>query len=128
MVTLTVQNAAAKTVEFMVSDNGLGMDADEARIALQPFSQVDDDLSRRHQGTGLGLPLAQRLAEIHGGSLRIESEKSRGTRVVVRLPQAHTVDEIEQHAEEMVTHPSDRSAYRTRDGDPGDRPPSSRTA
>jgi signal transduction histidine kinase len=128
MVTLTVQNAAAKTVEFMVSDNGLGMDADEARIALQPFSQVDDDLSRRHQGTGLGLPLAQRLAEIHGGSLRIESEKSRGTRVVVRLQQAHTVDEIEQHAEEMVMHRSDRSAYRTRDGDPGDRPPSSRTA
>jgi hypothetical protein len=68
------------------------------------------------------------VTEIHGGSLHIESEKSRGTRVVVRLQQAHTVDEIEQHAEEMVMHRSDRSAYRTRDGDPGDRPPSSRTA
>ena len=143
-VTLMVQNAGADSVEFIVADNGPGMGAEEARIALQPFSQVDDDLSRRHQGTGLGLPLAQRLAEIHGGSLRIESEKSRGTRVVVRLPLAHAVDEIEQHAEELVTLPSQGKAlssvsgsrdpsaaraYRTRDGDPGDTPPSrSRTA
>ena len=78
VVTLRVQNAAAETVKFTVTDNGPGMGAEEARIALQPFSEVDEDLSRRHQGTGLGLPLAQRLAKIHGGSLRIESEKSRG--------------------------------------------------
>ena len=97
VVTLRVQNAAAEMVDFIVTDNGPGMGADEARIALQPFSQVDDDLTRRHQGTGLGLPLAQRLAEIHGGSLRIESEKSRGTRVVVRLPQAHDAEAAEQH-------------------------------
>ncbi len=103
MITLTVQNAVAETVEFIVTDHGPGMGADEARIALQPFSQVDDDLTRRHQGTGLGLSLAQRLAEIHGGSLRIESQKSRGTRVVIRLPQAHGAEAAEQHAEKVVT-------------------------
>ncbi len=47
----------------------------EIKIALEPFGQVDDGLSRRHEGTGLGLPLASRLAELHGGSFHIDSQK-----------------------------------------------------
>jgi two-component system cell cycle sensor histidine kinase PleC len=64
------------------------MTPDEVRIALEPFGQVDARLSREHEGTGLGLPLARRLAELHGGSLRVESEKGVGTRVIVTLPAA----------------------------------------
>jgi hypothetical protein len=51
-----------------------------------PRANVDDRLARSYQGASLGLPLAERLGGIHGGSLRIESEKGRGTRVIVRLP------------------------------------------
>jgi two-component system, cell cycle sensor histidine kinase PleC len=87
-VSLTVRQTEEGMVEFAVADHGPGMSAGEARIALQPFGQVEDGLTRSHNGTGLGLPLAQRLAEIHGGSLRIDSEKGHGTRVVVRLPEA----------------------------------------
>jgi two-component system cell cycle sensor histidine kinase PleC len=58
----------------------------EIDIALQPFRQLEPVHTRRHDGTGLGLPLAQRLAELHGGSLHIESEKGCGTRVSVTLP------------------------------------------
>jgi signal transduction histidine kinase len=104
IVTLTVRGADAGAVEFIVADNGSGMAAEEAQIALQPFGQVDDGLTRCHEGAGLGLPLAERLAEIHGGSLRIESEKGRGTRVIVRLPQARGVDAAKHSLEEVGYH------------------------
>ena len=52
---------------------------------------MDAGLARPHEGTGLGLPLARKLAELHGGSLAIESEKGRGTTVTVMLPPARTV-------------------------------------
>ena len=75
------------------------MSFDEAQIALQPFGQVEDDLTRSHNGTGLGLPLAQRLAELHRGSLEIESDRGHGTRVVVRLPQAAALHASPQRLE-----------------------------
>jgi PAS domain S-box-containing protein len=74
------------SVVFEVSDTGPGMTEDEIEIALQPFRQVDATHKRQLEGTGLGLPLAQRLAELHGGSLRIESEKGRGTMVSITIP------------------------------------------
>ena len=74
------------SVVFEVSDTGPGMTADEVEIALQPFGQVDAGYSRHFEGTGLGLPLAKRLAELHGGSLVIDSEKGRGTTVSVTIP------------------------------------------
>jgi len=87
-VRLTVREGDEDMIEFVVEDSGPGMSAAEAQIALQPFGQVEDDLTRSHNGTGLGLPLAQRLAELHGGSLQIDSHKGNGARVIVRLPQA----------------------------------------
>jgi PAS domain S-box-containing protein len=79
-------------VIFEVRDTGLGMTAEEIGVALQPFGQVDSSHTRRYEGTGLGLPLAQKLAELHGGSLRIESEKGRGTTVTVTFPASRVVD------------------------------------
>ena len=69
-----------------IEDSGIGMSAEEVEIALTPFRQVDGSLSREHEGTGLGLPLAKRLVELHGGSLEIESAPGEGTRVELRLP------------------------------------------
>jgi signal transduction histidine kinase len=69
-----------------VRDNGAGMTASEIEIALEPFGQVDAGPDRRHEGTGLGLPLARRLAQLHGGSLSIDSEKGRGTTVELVIP------------------------------------------
>ncbi|HEV2186600.1 MAG TPA: ATP-binding protein [Stellaceae bacterium] len=81
------------SIVFEVRDTGHGMSAEEIDIALQPFGQVDSGHTRRYEGTGLGLPLAQKLAELHGGSLHIQSEKSRGTTVTVTLPASRVVDE-----------------------------------
>jgi signal transduction histidine kinase len=69
-----------------VADDGIGMTPQQIPIALEPFGQVDSSLSRRHEGTGLGLPLCRRFAEAHGGSLSIESVLGEGTVVTVRLP------------------------------------------
>ncbi len=76
---------------FVVRDNGRGMIEDEIEIALERFGQVDGGLARRHEGSGLGLPLARKLAELHGGSLTLHSEKGRGTTATVVLPPSRVV-------------------------------------
>jgi len=69
-----------------VSDRGIGMDAAEIATAVSRFGQVASAWSRKHPGTGLGLPLAIGLVELHGGTVAIESRKGVGTTVTVRLP------------------------------------------
>jgi len=69
-----------------VQDTGVGMDEDEVKVALSPFGQVDGTRTRWREGTGLGLPIAKALIELHGGSLSIASAKSVGTHVIVKLP------------------------------------------
>ena len=73
-------------IEIAVADDGIGMRPEEVPVALEPFRQLDSRLSRHFEGTGLGLPLAKRLIELHGGSLMIETALERGTRVTLRLP------------------------------------------
>ena len=72
---------------FQVSDTGIGMTAQQISVALTPFGQVQNAYSRKHTGTGLGLPLSRRLVEAMGGSFDLQSEPGRGTRICIRLPQ-----------------------------------------
>ena len=65
---------------------GIGIAIDDIPKALAPFSQIDGDLNRKYEGTGLGLPLAKSLVELHGGSLNLQSEVDIGTTVTVRFP------------------------------------------
>jgi signal transduction histidine kinase len=69
-----------------VEDTGIGIPAEYLGRVGAPFVQVDNSHTRRHAGTGLGLALSRSLAELHGGTLGIESEPGKGTRVIVRLP------------------------------------------
>ena len=85
-VVITVRQPGPDAIAFEVRDTGIGMSEPEISIALEPFGQVDAGFSRRHEGTGLGLPLASRLTELHGGSLTIESRKGHGTTATVTLP------------------------------------------
>jgi PAS domain S-box-containing protein len=73
---------------FEVSDTGIGIAAKDIARALAPFGQVDARISRRFEGTGLGLPLAKSLAELHGGAFELTSQPDVGTRVTIRLPAA----------------------------------------
>jgi two-component system cell cycle sensor histidine kinase PleC len=69
-----------------VTDTGEGMTASEVETAMRPFGQVETGFNKRHEGTGLGLPIAYALVRMHGGDLRIDSQKGAGTRVTVILP------------------------------------------
>jgi PAS domain S-box-containing protein len=73
-------------VAIRVRDTGIGMEAEDIPKALEPFVQVDSRLSRKYEGTGLGLPLSRALVELHGGRLQIESQPGHGTTVTVLLP------------------------------------------
>jgi len=77
---------AADGIEFSIRDTGIGMDDAGIKIAMSPFGQVESPFSRMHEGTGLGLPLTQRLVALIGGRMDISSEKGVGTLVKVTLP------------------------------------------
>ena len=82
----------ADGIVVTVADTGIGMTPEDIAIAFEPFRQVDDVLSRRYEGTGLGLPLARALAELHGGRLEIESTPGLSTTVRLWLPRERTID------------------------------------
>ncbi len=71
---------------FQIADTGIGIALKDIPVALTPFKQLDSDLNRKFDGTGLGLPLTKSLAEMHGGSLDLQSEPGVGTTVTVRFP------------------------------------------
>ena len=75
----------------VVRDSGVGMTSDEIEVSLTPFGQVDGTRTRWREGTGLGLPIAKALVELHGGKLEIQSTKNVGTAVAVFLPSRHSV-------------------------------------
>jgi signal transduction histidine kinase len=76
----------ADGLEFSIRDTGIGMDEAGIRIAMSPFGQIESPFSRMHEGTGLGLPLTQRLVSLIGGRMEITSAKGVGTLVKVTLP------------------------------------------
>jgi signal transduction histidine kinase len=79
---------AAAEGGFEIRDAGIGMSEAEIRTALEPLTQVDGRLERLEEGAGMGLPLARKLVELHGGTLEISSAPGAGTGVRVRLPLA----------------------------------------
>jgi two-component system, cell cycle sensor histidine kinase PleC len=91
-------NAKAQAIEIAVKDNGTGIADEDIAVCLAPFGQADSSLSRRHQGTGLGLPLSKKFAELMGGRLEIKSAVGVGTTVTVALPAAASAKTSPQKA------------------------------
>ena len=71
---------------FQIIDTGIGIAPEDMPKALSRFGQVDGDISRQYEGSGLGLPLAKALVEAHGGDFELQSEVGVGTTATVRLP------------------------------------------
>ena len=85
-VTLKAWRSKGSGLVLQVIDTGIGMAPNEIPKAFSKFAQVDNDLDRKYDGTGLGLPLAKGLVELHGGSLDLQSQVGVGTTATVRFP------------------------------------------
>ncbi|MBD2355963.1 response regulator [Tolypothrix sp. FACHB-123] len=79
-------NFPQQAVKFRVMDTGIGIAATDMNKLFQPFVQLDSSLSRRYPGTGLGLSLVRRIVDLHGGSIKVESELGQGSCFSVLLP------------------------------------------
>ncbi|NCC51251.1 MAG: hypothetical protein EOM20_08555, partial [Spartobacteria bacterium] len=76
-------------LHLLVKDTGPGVPAEKQSLIFEPFEQVDTSFSRLHGGVGLGLPICKRLAELMGGSIRLESAPGQGAAFYVSLPVSH---------------------------------------
>lgn len=90
-VEVSQQLSADGGIEFIVMDDGPGMTAEEQKRVLEPFVQADAGLARRHEGTGLGLPLVKAFTEAHGGKFVLSAQPGVGTRAAVCFPASRSV-------------------------------------
>jgi signal transduction histidine kinase len=99
-------------VAISVSDTGIGMQEADLPTAMQVFGQVKTPSKTSHNGTGLGLPLAKELAELHGGSIEIESVAGFGTTVTIVLPtEGPTALQEKLYQDVSVTSPYSQTAH-----------------
>jgi PAS domain S-box-containing protein len=80
-------------MRLCVTDTGIGIAPEHIETVLAPFGQIESALSRKNQGTGLGLPLTKALVELHDGTLEIDSTVGSGTKVTVTLPAARVLQQ-----------------------------------
>lgn len=85
-ITIRAQKTISGNISIVIRDTGVGMTPEELSIALTPFGQVDGGHNRMREGTGLGLPIAKALVELHQGRWEIKSEKGKGTETAIMLP------------------------------------------
>ncbi|MFS8119938.1 MAG: ATP-binding protein [Microcoleus sp.] len=80
-------NYSSQVLIFRVSDTGIGMTDEQLDQIFKPFTQADASTTRKYGGTGLGLTISQRLCEILGGEISVESEDGKGSTFIVSLPE-----------------------------------------
>jgi signal transduction histidine kinase/CBS domain-containing protein/ActR/RegA family two-component response regulator len=80
------QSTSSRQIAFSVIDTGIGIAPENINKLFQSFVQIDSRLSRQYAGTGLGLSLAKRIAQMHGGNITVESEVDRGSCFTLLLP------------------------------------------
>jgi len=79
-------------ITVVVADTGIGIAAEDLETIMKPFGQAHNPMTRGEEGTGLGLPLAKALTELHGGTLTLNSVPENGTTVRVRLPANRVIE------------------------------------
>jgi signal transduction histidine kinase len=95
-VTVTAGLDDLDALFIRVTDTGIGIAPGDIPKAMQPFMQIDNSLQRKYSGTGLGLPLAKSMTELHGGKLVLESTVDVGTTITVQFPAERTTRLMDQ--------------------------------
>jgi signal transduction histidine kinase len=88
-VRVSVRGVEGDRVAFAVADTGVGIELEDQARIFEDFAQVDGQVQRRRRGTGLGLPLSRKLAELLGGTLTVESRPGRGSAFTLELPREY---------------------------------------
>ncbi len=86
-----------KVVRIDIEDDGIGIPEEHLRHVFEPFTQLDSRLSRHHEGTGLGLPIVQRIVDLHGGVVEVRSTVGKGSTFTVILPWEDMQQTIFEH-------------------------------
>jgi signal transduction histidine kinase len=95
-VTISCHQDAQSRIGIRVSDTGIGMSAQGIEKAMSLYGQVDSKIARTQQGTGLGLPISNSLARLHGGELVVTSMEGEGTQITLWLPRERIVPQDAQ--------------------------------
>ncbi|MDH3472330.1 MAG: HAMP domain-containing histidine kinase, partial [Rhodospirillales bacterium] len=93
-VTITANLDEIGNLSISVIDTGIGMAAADIQKIFEPFAQIDGELNRKYEGTGLGIPLAVSLARLHGAHIAIESDIGMGTKATLVLPADRVIPEV----------------------------------
>ena len=88
------ESAGTMVVKFSITDTGIGIDKNDLDRLFKPFSQIDGSLTRKYGGTGLGLVISKKLAELMHGSITCESELGKGSLFTVTIPFSRAHQEI----------------------------------
>ncbi len=104
---------------FTVWDTGTGISKDHQAGLFQPYFQISNDIVTREEGTGLGLAVTRKLAELHGGSVDVESELAHGSRFTIILPltqeeeeRTHCCAGVPEYSHSLLASPSSHSGKR----------------
>jgi signal transduction histidine kinase len=84
---VTIKISYDELIKIEIIDHGIGIPKEQLNEVFEPFGQVSDPRVNKGQGTGLGLPIAKAMMDMHGGDLIISSEKDKGTTVTCIFPQ-----------------------------------------
>ncbi|MGC9505768.1 PAS domain-containing hybrid sensor histidine kinase/response regulator [Baaleninema sp.] len=96
-------------LQLTVWDEGIGIPQEQQSLLFQPFQQLDSSLSRQHEGTGLGLALTRKLAELHGGTVTCQSQLGKGSRFTIELSLQRPRTRSHSQTSPCVLNPSVRA-------------------
>lgn len=98
-------------IAFTVWDTGIGIPTEKQHLIFQKFQQLENPLTRRFEGTGLGLVLTQRLARLHGGDVTFVSKEHQGSQFTLLLPPTHAQSTIDRPEQSVGFPPVSRSRH-----------------
>ncbi|MBW4613339.1 MAG: PAS domain S-box protein [Desmonostoc vinosum HA7617-LM4] len=98
-----VTKKVPKGITFTVSDTGIGIDSQQFQFLFEPFKQLDSQLNRQYEGTGLGLALTRKLARLHDGDVTVTSTLGEGSQFTLFLPDPPGLEDSENNPDEEDT-------------------------
>ena len=91
LIDINVSIQRNKSMKMEITDNGIGIPKNKISTLFKPFSQVENIMTRKHEGSGLGLALVKKLIELHQGSVKIKSEEGKGTKIILIFPSERVI-------------------------------------